>query len=131
MNVVSVTRWNQESLRILHNDTMTNKQAILQLDPIQHSGASFLPFRTTDPLVGTVRNVLGEDGRSREHRVLPIRLRLLSTLLSIPTMTLIDLAIWLIPPRSTRSQYSSRMSFSRRDDRPGNMDVPPDSRMFL
>ena len=48
-----------------------------------------------------------------------------------PTITLMDFAMWLVSPFRITEQYCSRISFSSREDSPGNMLVPPESRMFL
>lgn len=42
-----------------------------------------------------------------------------------------DFAMWLVSPFRITEQYCSRISFSSREDSPGNMLVPPESRMFL
>ena len=63
--------------------------------------------------------------------MLPIRLRLPSTPPRILTITLMDFAMWLVSPFRITEQYCSRISFSSREDSPGNMLVPPDSKMFL
>lgn len=97
----------------------------------QRARSALLPLLPRNPGIHVIRDILRIHRRSRKHRMLPIRLRLPSIPAPFPTMTLIDLAMWLVSPFRITEQYCSRISFSRREESPGNMLVPPERRMFL